>query len=83
MSIRACLFKALHNTIARSSINFDCAIILTITYERNPTFPKSRVSGSSNGDRFGLHRPIWVHKLADSIGINSKENTPEISDRAI
>jgi hypothetical protein len=69
--------------ITRSSIKIDRVIILTTIDARKPTFWKSRFSVSSSRDRFGLHRPIWVHKLADSIGINTKEDTPEVGDRAI
>jgi hypothetical protein len=39
------------------------------------------VSVSSRGNRFGLPCLSWVHKLADRIGINAKENTPEVRDR--
>ncbi len=41
--------------IARSNINLDRVVIGAITFARNPTFPKSRVSVSSRSDRFGLH----------------------------
>jgi hypothetical protein len=57
------------------------ACLFNITPVRNPTFPKSRISVSSRDDRFGLHRLRWVHKLADGIGIDAKEDAPEVGDR--